>query len=68
MHLLNRLFSWLKQTPSDDLLHKSEFSSTCARDVGISVTRVRLPSGSEILLVETHVDSDHDNGAPGDEG
>jgi len=52
------------QPSSNDLLHKCEVSSACARDLGVSVTRIRLPSGGEILLVEKMAEPEQDDAGP----
>ena len=53
MHLLKRFFIWL-QTPvtCTDLLNTAEHNAHYARDLGISVSRIRLPSGEEIVLID----------------
>lgn len=53
MHLLKRVFLWLQQpATANELFNTAEHNAHCARDIGISVNRIRLPSGEEVLLVE----------------
>lgn len=54
MHLLKRFFVWLLQpVTSNELLGSAEHNEHYARDVGISIRRIRLPSGAEIVLVDS---------------
>ena len=53
MHLLKRILTWWhKPRDTVELFNKAECSTHCARDLGINVSRIRLPSGAEIVLVE----------------
>ncbi len=57
MHLLKRFFLWLQPpVTSDELFNIAEHNAHCARDVGISISRIRLPSGTEIVLLEDMCD------------
>lgn len=53
MHLLKRFFSRFLKPAATDLLDAAAYNTHCARDLGISVSRIRLPSGEEVTLVET---------------
>jgi hypothetical protein len=53
MHLLKRFLFWMRTSVGQtDLLIKAEHDTHCARDLGISVSRIRLPSGAEVVLIE----------------
>lgn len=58
MHLLKRFFSRLIKPAATDLLDAAEYNAHCARDLGVSVSRIRLPSGEEITLIETICEAD----------
>ena len=50
--LLTRLYHWFLKFRKPTPLQSADISATMARDIGVSVTRVRLPSGIEIVIIE----------------
>lgn len=60
MHLFKRFFDWLLQpVTSNELPGSAEHNEHYASDVGISIRRIRLPSGAEIILVNSICESDN---------
>lgn len=57
MRFFKRIKNWLlqKAPPSKPLV--DDVSTAVARDIGVTITRIRLPSGRELVIVERlHVD------------
>lgn len=53
MRLLKRLCEWLLlNRKHSELIDKATNNPDCARDIGVRISRVRLPSGAEIIVVE----------------
>jgi hypothetical protein len=53
MRLLKRLCEWLLLTSKhSELIDTATNHPGCARDIGVRISRVRLPSGEEIVMVE----------------
>ncbi len=53
MRLFKRLCEWLlRNSKHTDLVDKATHNPDCARDIGVRISRVRLPSGAEIVVVE----------------
>lgn len=53
MHLLKRFFLWWhKPCEHAELLNKTEYDHHCASDLGVRVSRIRLPSGAEVVLID----------------
>lgn len=53
MRLLKRLCEWLLlASKHSELIDTATHHPGCARDIGVCISRVRLPSGEEIVMVE----------------
>lgn len=52
MRLFKRLCEWLLNNPHSELIDTATNNPDCARDIGVRISRVRLPSGAEIVVVE----------------
>lgn len=57
MNLIKRICAWLfAKKSSTDL---AEIDRLSARDIGVTITRIRLPSGEEIVLIERAHENDN---------
>lgn len=52
MLLFKRIRNWFFREKPLPKLMDPNVSSAMARDIGITVTRIRLPSGGEVVIVE----------------
>lgn len=50
MNVLKRIRAWLLRKKSS--VNLADISRHEARDIGVSITRIRLPSGVEVVLIE----------------
>jgi len=54
MLLLQRLRAWLARRQKPPQVDDPVISDKAHRDMGVQVTRVRLPSGKEVTIVKRH--------------
>lgn len=52
MRLFKRLCEWLLNSTQGELIDTATNNPDCARDIGVRISRVRLPSGEEVVMVE----------------
>lgn len=52
MSFFKRIRDWLSWNKTPPKLVGTDLSSEAARDIGVTVTRVRLPSGNQIVIIE----------------
>jgi hypothetical protein len=53
MRLLKRLCEWLLlNSKHSELIDTASNNPDCACDIGVRISRIRLPSGAEIVVVE----------------
>lgn len=58
MFLLKRIRNWLLRKKSPPNLVDANIGAATARDIGVKITRVRLPSGGEVVIVERVMSDD----------
>ncbi len=54
MLFLKRVFKLLARKKPPSPSHGLNLSPALQRDIGVSITRVRLPSGAEVVVVSKH--------------
>lgn len=52
MLLLQRLRAWLARRQKPPQISESATSEKVQKDIGVRVTRIRLPSGREVKIVD----------------
>jgi len=62
--LLKRFRNWLLRKKPPPKLMNPDVSPAMARDVGVTITRIRLPSGGEIVIVERMNDDEPESPDP----
>ena len=50
--LLKRFRNWFLRKESPPKLLDPDIRPAMARDIGVTITRIRLPSGGEVVIIE----------------
>lgn len=54
MHIIKFIRAWLARRRRPPPIQEQDLDAAAQRDIGVSVTRIRLPSGAEVVVVKKH--------------